>query len=248
MNKKEKTMHELTKEFPQKTYAELERYRNEDRQQEAGTYIMGEMTEFFTPFATGVQWSHLNDKVLNKKLIEFAMLQKTKNTVRSISNVGGFQSEMYNPHTETNPIIQTFIKAVTPHLERYVERYEIKQPYTVSPANAWININGKGDYNLQHSHAGGINACDFSGTYYAQVPKNSGDLVLVNPDTVALQQKTYFYENNKYNPFNSSKYTIAPKPMDLILFSSHIHHHVLPSQNSKQFRISYAFNFDICKS
>ena len=35
MSKKEKTMNELAKEFPQKTYAELEKYRNEDRQQEA---------------------------------------------------------------------------------------------------------------------------------------------------------------------------------------------------------------------
>jgi len=41
--KKEKTMHELVKEFPDKTYKELERYRNEDRQQEAGACIMGEM-------------------------------------------------------------------------------------------------------------------------------------------------------------------------------------------------------------
>ena len=40
---KEKTMHELAKEFPEKTYKELERYRNEDRQQEAGACIMGEM-------------------------------------------------------------------------------------------------------------------------------------------------------------------------------------------------------------
>ena len=40
---KEKTMHELVKEFPDKTYKELERYRNEDRQQEAGACIMGEM-------------------------------------------------------------------------------------------------------------------------------------------------------------------------------------------------------------
>ena len=40
---KEKTMHELAKEFPDKTYKELERYRNEDRQQEAGACIMGEM-------------------------------------------------------------------------------------------------------------------------------------------------------------------------------------------------------------
>jgi hypothetical protein len=33
--KKEKTMHELAKEFPDKTYRELETYRNADRQEEA---------------------------------------------------------------------------------------------------------------------------------------------------------------------------------------------------------------------
>ena len=41
--KKEKTIYELSQEFPEKTYKELERYRNEDRQQEAGTCVMGEM-------------------------------------------------------------------------------------------------------------------------------------------------------------------------------------------------------------
>ena len=40
---KEKTMHELAKEFPDKTYRELEIYREKDRQQEAGACIMGEM-------------------------------------------------------------------------------------------------------------------------------------------------------------------------------------------------------------
>ena len=37
------TMHELAKTFPNKTYRELEKYREEDRQQEAGTCVMGEM-------------------------------------------------------------------------------------------------------------------------------------------------------------------------------------------------------------
>ena len=41
--KKEKTMHELAKEFPDKTYRELELYRDADRAQEAGQCIMGEM-------------------------------------------------------------------------------------------------------------------------------------------------------------------------------------------------------------
>jgi chromosome segregation ATPase len=39
---KEKTLHELAQEFPNKTYRELEKYREADRQQEAGTCIMGE--------------------------------------------------------------------------------------------------------------------------------------------------------------------------------------------------------------
>ena len=40
--KKEKTMHELAKEFPDKTYRELEIYREKDRQEEAGVCIIGE--------------------------------------------------------------------------------------------------------------------------------------------------------------------------------------------------------------
>ena len=40
---KEKTLHELSKEFPDKTYRKLEIYREKDRQQEAGACIMGEM-------------------------------------------------------------------------------------------------------------------------------------------------------------------------------------------------------------
>jgi hypothetical protein len=48
-----KTLHELAKEFPDKTYRELEEYREKDRQQEAGICIMGEMRkdreEIFEP-------------------------------------------------------------------------------------------------------------------------------------------------------------------------------------------------------
>ena len=39
---KEKTLHELAKEFPNKTYRELERYRDADRQEEAATVPLTE--------------------------------------------------------------------------------------------------------------------------------------------------------------------------------------------------------------
>ena len=40
---KEKTMHELMKEHPDKSYREMEKYRDADRAAEAGQCIMGEM-------------------------------------------------------------------------------------------------------------------------------------------------------------------------------------------------------------
>ena len=40
--KKEKTMHELATEFPNKTYRELEKYRDADRQEEAAQIPMTE--------------------------------------------------------------------------------------------------------------------------------------------------------------------------------------------------------------
>ena len=40
--KKEKTIHELVKEFPNKTYTELEKYRDADRQEEAAQIPMTE--------------------------------------------------------------------------------------------------------------------------------------------------------------------------------------------------------------
>ena len=40
---KGKTIHELSQEFPDKTYMELEKYREKDRQEEAGACVMGEM-------------------------------------------------------------------------------------------------------------------------------------------------------------------------------------------------------------
>ena len=55
--KKEKTMHELAKEFPNKTYRELEKYREADRQEEAAqipTTESQKLQEELEPIKKGV--------------------------------------------------------------------------------------------------------------------------------------------------------------------------------------------------
>ena len=69
--KNKKTMHELAKEFPEKTYRELEKYRNADRQEEAQQIITQQENEELTESQQkqeelepieGVNWEELYKK------------------------------------------------------------------------------------------------------------------------------------------------------------------------------------------
>ena len=66
-----KTIHELVKEFPEKTYGELEKYRNADRNQEAQQIILQQENEELTESQQkqaelepieGVDWEKLYNK------------------------------------------------------------------------------------------------------------------------------------------------------------------------------------------
>ena len=66
-----KTIHELVKEFPEKTYGELEKYRNADRNQEAQQIIIQQENEELTESQQkqaelepieGVDWEKLYNK------------------------------------------------------------------------------------------------------------------------------------------------------------------------------------------
>ena len=66
-----KTIHELSKEFPEKTYGELEKYRNADRQEEARQIFLKQENEELTESQQkqaelepieGVDWEKLYNK------------------------------------------------------------------------------------------------------------------------------------------------------------------------------------------
>jgi len=91
---KEKTIHELAKEFPNKTYRELEKYRDKDRQEEAGTCMMGEMRkdrEGGLPNDVNGLIDHYRQEVrkgqeaYDQLLKELNMLRGTKVIVESLS-------------------------------------------------------------------------------------------------------------------------------------------------------------------
>jgi hypothetical protein len=107
-----KTLHELAKEFPNKTYRELEKYREEDRQQEAGTCIMGEMRKDREEFEPGLEEQiEVLKKDLdlerecsqagyleNKKLLKRA--QEAEGELTIIKGIGNTSPEMKALRTE----------------------------------------------------------------------------------------------------------------------------------------------------
>jgi len=134
--KKEKTMHELCKEFPDKGYRELEKYRDADRVEEAigfghnhppkdeqaGVCIMGEMRkdregeEQDNPelFKTEIDYHrYWKDKAYDQLLKELNMLRGTKVIVESLSTKNKrLQDEIDRIKKENNDLYNRIAEAL----------------------------------------------------------------------------------------------------------------------------------------
>lgn len=87
--------------------------------------------------------------------------------------------------------------------------------------NMWANVNFYKDFNGQHTHDGLL-----SGVFHLSVPKNSGNLVLVDPRPLLKSNNTF---------------PIKPEPLALVLFPSWLEHYVEPNLSNEP-RISMSFN------
>jgi uncharacterized protein (TIGR02466 family) len=101
--------------------------------------------------------------------------------------------------------------------------------------NIWININRHKDSNLQHAHP----FSKISGVFYIKAPKNSGNLVFINPHPIENYLRTKNIDN--FNHFNSKIWSIPPEENILYLFPSWLEHRV-DMNLSKEERISVSFN------
>jgi uncharacterized protein (TIGR02466 family) len=191
-------------------------------------------------FGTTIKIINLNNKSLNKKLINFCKKIK-KHPGRQVSNIGGFQSNLID---EKQPLINDFFEETKKHIVDYVEAYDLDEVCVPKLSGLWFNINGKKDFNKPHIHLGGETNASFSAAYYLKVPKNSGKINFINPDPF-FPMNPFFSKKFKFgNSFNSLEYWVNPKEMDLIIFPSSLFHYV--DQNlSDEERISLSFNIKI---
>ena len=87
LRNKAKTLHELTKEFPNKTYKELEKYRNADRQEEAQQIITQQENEELKDNQIKESWKDKYD-------LEHRLRQEAETETILIKGIGMNSPEM----------------------------------------------------------------------------------------------------------------------------------------------------------
>ena len=117
-----KTMHELAKEFPNKTYRELEKYRNADRQEEAQQIITQQENE-------GLKEDQLKESWKDKYDLEHRLRQEAEGELSILRGIetnrvkeeqarsGYLQSELDRVKRENNDLhdkVAALLDAVDP--------------------------------------------------------------------------------------------------------------------------------------
>ena len=162
-----------------------------------------------------------------------------------ISNVKGWQSGSFETQTDTGTIKsphyteRNFEPIITSKLYKlFDETINTVINGQVRIFNYWININGKGAYNLQHNHP----QSHLSGVYYVSCPKDSGVITFENPwNFMGFDELSSYTDEFRINNAQHKSIYIEPKDGLLIVFPSHLRHAV-PENKSDEERISIAFN------
>jgi len=187
-------------------------------------------------FATPIhQRRYPNLESFNAELRAKILALKDQSPGMQVSNVGGWHSEpnllqiIGEPHASR--LGQMFVECVKSAFDTMVDS-PIPFP-TSHTIEAWANVNGRGDTNASHIHAG----CPWSGVYYVATDANAaGELEFADPRTSALMI------THPLNPFHATNAVrVAPVPGMMVVFPSFLYHGVMPYRGEGP-RISIAFN------
>ena len=167
----------------------------------------------------------------NERIKSFCYKQKETDLGVSISNVGGWHSNILNiNHPELEPlstIVCDRFEQVNKHIDFGNE---------IEPNGCWININNRGNYNKRHDHKGNF----LSAVYYVNAAPDMGEIVFHNPYHV-LEWFQNTDKVNTFNQFNSSTWNMPCRTGLLLIFPAWLEHEV-SSNPTDHDRISIAFN------
>ena len=175
-------------------------------------------------------YSFKNIFIDNDKIKEI-LLEKEKNeSGRSISNVGGWQSEDSILEENDFSEIKDFLFECVSSIKDEIYRDDVK----FLLAQSWANVNRCGDYNLNHVHGNSHWSCAYYVTETYEAP-----LYFIDPRVRIDMDVSHFFLKNKYfNTLGSKK----SMPGEVIFFPSWLEHAVHKNSTDNP-RISISCNF-----
>ena len=152
---------------------------------------------------------------------------------RKISNIGGWQSELFSIDKSSDTlrsIITKSLKGFAPIQDDILMKVE-----------GWTNINGPECHNVKHQHP----QCNFAGVLWIKVPPKSGNLVFESPHAFTSFTEINCY-TDKFRKNTNSYLTYSYRPIEgeIVIFPSFIPHSVLRNESNED-RISYSFNIKL---
>jgi uncharacterized protein (TIGR02466 family) len=174
---------------------------------------------------------------------------------RRVSNVGGYQSDA-TIHKDDR--FKTLIEIIEMQFKQLHSDIELIDNVEFELLNMWINVNFPGCFNKFHRHVNPpsldriTSSSILSGTFYVNVPENSGDLTfhagredynLMTHEPPIVRLPEIFYKNNK-NRNVRPLFKIKPSNGDLLIWFSDLIHGVEKNTSDEE-RISISFNIGI---
>jgi uncharacterized protein (TIGR02466 family) len=182
----------------------------------------------FTPLFTDGVWN----TTFNSDLKEYCYnIREKDNGVIKTNSAMGYHTNGLNL---TDPEIQPLKSHIEQSVKNYSQFISVNCKHKV--CDMWINISGHKDYLSEHIHARTL----FSGVYYVHTPKNCGDIEFIrhSHDYMLYDWKDV---QNKYNTYNSARWTLPAEKNRCYIFPSLMKHSVTPNMNQDD-RIAISFN------
>ena len=152
---------------------------------------------------------------------------------RKISNVGGWQSELF-PLDKSSDTLKSIIT-------KLLKDFAPMQKDVLMYIEGWTNINGPGCHNIKHHHP----QCNLAGVFWIKVPPKSGNLLFESPHSFTSFTEINCY-TDKFRKSTNSYLTYSYKPIEgeIVIFPSFLSHSVLRNESDED-RISYSFNIKL---
>lgn len=181
-------------------------------------------------FTTPIWQTYLNIDVA--PLIEYLYKLKETDPGNIVSNRHGWQSSILPGIPLAH---EDLLYKINQTLVEVHKQMGLKSSTPSIVTSHWYNINSPGSYNLKHIHPYSV----FSGAFYLQVPKHSGDITFYRENMFKSYLPHYIVDD--WNVMTSEHVVYKPEKLMLLIFPSCIEHDVSENLTTED-RISFSFN------